>query len=110
MSNLGSAFEDVGVDLLREIVEIVDREPVGTRPLAIVDVGCGDGALDFITLAGRAGLFNADVVKRYPRSSDRCRLSLHSMTKRDYIVRHATEADLERLSELERLCWQHTRS
>ncbi|HEU4887433.1 MAG TPA: SDR family NAD(P)-dependent oxidoreductase [Thermoanaerobaculia bacterium] len=30
--------------------------------------------------------------------------------KRDYIVRHAIENDLERLVELEDLCWQHTRT
>ncbi|MBZ5509455.1 MAG: SDR family NAD(P)-dependent oxidoreductase, partial [Acidobacteriia bacterium] len=35
---------------------------------------------------------------------------MHSFIKRDYVIRHATEADLERLCQLERLCWQHTRT
>ncbi|HKO55117.1 MAG TPA: SDR family NAD(P)-dependent oxidoreductase, partial [Thermoanaerobaculia bacterium] len=28
----------------------------------------------------------------------------------DYVIRHAAEADLDRLCELEELCWQHTRT
>ena len=68
------------------------------------------GAEAFITLAASAGLFNGDCVKRYPRTADPCRISLHSFTKRDYIIRHATETDLERLCQLEQLCWQHTRT
>ena len=64
----------------------------------------------FITLAASAGLFNDGCVKRYPRTSDPCRISFHRFIKRDYVVRHATEADLERLCQLEKLCWQHTRT
>src|SRR6266850_1027174 len=67
-------------------------------------------AEDFITLAASVGLFNDDCVKRFPRSSAPCRISFHSLAKRDYIVRHATETDLDRLCQLEKLCWQHTRT
>src|SRR5262245_55232407 len=35
---------------------------------------------------------------------------IDSFTKRDYIIRQATEADLERLCQLEKLCWRHTRT
>src|SRR5215469_14545423 len=63
----------------------------------------------FITLAASVGLFNDGCVKRYPHTGP-CRISLHNFIKRDYIVRHATEGDLERLCELEKLCWQHTRT
>src|SRR5262245_12014043 len=50
----------------------------------------------FITLAASMGLFNDDCVNRRPWTSDPCRISSHSFTKRDYVVRRATEADLER--------------
>lgn len=71
---------------------------------------CPISADAFITLAASVGLFNDDAPKRYPRSSQPCRISLHSLTRRDYIVRHAAMADLDRLCELEELCWQHTRA
>ena len=64
----------------------------------------------FIILAASAGLFNDGSVKRYPQTSDPCRISFHSIIKRDYIVRHAAERDLDRLCELEKLCWQHTQT
>src|SRR6266511_3389281 len=64
----------------------------------------------FITLAASVGLFNDDCVSNYPRTSDPCRISGQSFTKRDYVVRRATEADLERLCQLEKLCWRHTRT
>ncbi|HET8888130.1 MAG TPA: type I polyketide synthase, partial [Candidatus Angelobacter sp.] len=64
----------------------------------------------FITLAASVGLFDDDGVKRYPRTSDPCRVSMHNFIKRDYIVRHATESDLARLCELEELCWRHTQT
>src|SRR4029077_9199696 len=51
----------------------------------------------FTILAASVGLFNDDSVKRYQRSSDPSRISLHRLTKRDYIVRYATEDDLVRL-------------
>src|SRR5882672_5051476 len=60
----------------------------------------------FITLAASVGLFNDGCMRRYPRTSGPCRISLHSFVKRDYIVRHAVETDLERLCQLEKLCWQ----
>src|SRR2546423_15507700 len=69
----------------------------------------------FITLAASAGLFSAGLFndgcgKSHAQTSDSCRVSSDSFTKRDYIVRHATETDLERLCQLEKLCWQHTRT
>ncbi|MBN8213866.1 MAG: polyketide synthase dehydratase domain-containing protein, partial [Xanthomonadales bacterium] len=64
----------------------------------------------FFCLAARVGLFNEGYVGRYPRVSRACKSSLHRLVKRDYRVRHATERDIERLCELERLCWQHTLS
>ncbi|HEY2971011.1 MAG TPA: hypothetical protein VGJ48_00735, partial [Pyrinomonadaceae bacterium] len=45
------------------------------------------GAEAFITLAASVGLFNDDCVKRYPKTSDPCRISMHSFRKRDYIIR-----------------------
>src|SRR3954470_14175326 len=72
--------------------------------------GYSISAEGFITLAASVGLFNDGCVKRYPRTSGPCRISLHCFIKRDYVVRHATEADLERLCQLEKLCWQHTRA
>src|SRR5579872_4727783 len=71
---------------------------------------CHISAEAFITLAASVGLFNDDCVKRYPQTSDPCQISLHSFTRRDYIVRHATENDLETLWQLEQLCWQHTQT
>src|SRR5262249_4418229 len=64
----------------------------------------------FITLAASLGLFNDDCVNRYPQTSDPCRIIPHSLTKREYLIRRATEADLERLCQLEKLCWRHTRT
>src|SRR5215813_8448472 len=64
----------------------------------------------FITLAASVGLFNDDCVSNYPRTSDPGRIISHSFTKRDYVIRRATEADLERLCQLEKLCWRHTRT
>jgi acyl transferase domain-containing protein/enoyl-CoA hydratase/carnithine racemase len=68
------------------------------------------GAEAFIVLAASVGLFNDDGVQRYPRTAEPCRVSLHNLARRDYIVRHAVETDIERLCELEALCWQHTRT
>ena len=51
----------------------------------------------FITLAAGVGLFNDSQPKRWPASADFCRVSVHSLTKRDYIVRHPSESDLPRL-------------
>ena len=64
----------------------------------------------FLILAASAGLFNDDIAVRSPHSSQRSRFSLHRLTRRDYVVRHAAGKDLERLCELESLCWQHTRT
>jgi len=64
----------------------------------------------FITLAASLGLFNDDCVNRRTQTSDPCRIIPHSLTKRDYVIRGATEADLERLCQLEKLCWRHTRT
>ncbi|MGZ5445522.1 MAG: SDR family NAD(P)-dependent oxidoreductase [Thermoanaerobaculia bacterium] len=64
----------------------------------------------FITLAAGVGLFGDEPVRRHPRSSAPCDITLHCLTPRDYVVRHATEGDLERLEELETLCWHHTRT
>src|SRR5215510_7148577 len=64
----------------------------------------------FITLAASVGMFNDDCVKHYPQTVDPRQISSHSFTKRDYVIRRATEADLERLCQLEKLCWRHTRT
>jgi acyl transferase domain-containing protein/aryl carrier-like protein/SAM-dependent methyltransferase len=37
-------------------------------------------------------------------------MTSHHLTRRDYSVRAASTTDLPRLCELERLCWQHTRT
>ncbi|MCU1348580.1 MAG: Mycocerosate synthase, 6-deoxyerythronolide-B synthase, partial [Acidobacteria bacterium] len=68
------------------------------------------GAEAFIILAATAGLFNEGPAERHPRTADPCQVSIHRFVKRDYIVRHAAVSDLERLCELEKLCWQHTRT
>jgi acyl transferase domain-containing protein/enoyl-CoA hydratase/carnithine racemase/acyl carrier protein len=54
-----------------------------------------------LILAASVGLFNDDGVKRHP---------LSSLAKRDYVIRHAALADLDRLDRLEELCWRHTRT
>jgi acyl transferase domain-containing protein/enoyl-CoA hydratase/carnithine racemase/acyl carrier protein/SAM-dependent methyltransferase/ribosomal protein S18 acetylase RimI-like enzyme len=64
----------------------------------------------FMTLAASLGLFNDDCVNRYPQTPDPGRIIPHSLTKRDYVIRGATEADLERLCQLEKLCWRHTQT
>jgi acyl transferase domain-containing protein/enoyl-CoA hydratase/carnithine racemase/acyl carrier protein len=85
----------------------------------ISEIPCGDWlgrlahdtsmtAEAFIEMAASVGLFNDDIPARYPRGSQPCRVSVHDLTRRDYVIRHATEADIERLWELEALCWQHT--
>jgi acyl transferase domain-containing protein/enoyl-CoA hydratase/carnithine racemase/acyl carrier protein/GNAT superfamily N-acetyltransferase len=64
----------------------------------------------FIVLAGSVGLFSDEPIKHYPNIDSLCRTNLRRVCKRDYVVRYAAEGDLERLCELEKLCWQHTRS
>jgi acyl transferase domain-containing protein/enoyl-CoA hydratase/carnithine racemase/acyl carrier protein len=64
----------------------------------------------FLSLAASVGLFNDEIPVRFPRSSQPCRISFHHLIRRDYVIRQATEADIERLWELEILCWQHTRT
>ena len=64
----------------------------------------------FIVLAGSVGLFSDEPIKHYPNIDALCRSNLRRFCKRDYVVRHAAEADLDRLCELEKLCWQHTRT
>ena len=61
-------------------------------------------------LAARVGLFDATRAKRYPADSVVCEASLHAFVARDYRIRHALPRDLDRLCELESLCWRHTRS
>src|SRR5207248_6272595 len=50
------------------------------------------------------------IFERVPDASDPYRIGLHDFRKRDYVIRHATEADLDRLCQLEKLCWRHTRT
>ena len=64
----------------------------------------------YIVLAASVGLFNEKPVRRVPNTPGPCRFTLHHLIKRDYLVRHATLEDLERLCELEKLCWAHTRT
>ncbi|HET8772274.1 MAG TPA: class I SAM-dependent methyltransferase, partial [Thermoanaerobaculia bacterium] len=59
----------------------------------------------FVTLAAAAGLFAEGSVQRYPKLASFCRISMHHLRRRDYVVRHAAEGDLEALDRLERLCW-----
>ncbi len=68
------------------------------------------GAEDFICLAASVGLFNDKPVARHPRAAGVCRATLHALSRREYTIRHAGAGDLERLCELEKLCWQHTRT
>lgn len=64
----------------------------------------------FIVLAGSVGLFSDEPIKHYPNIDSLCRSNLRRFCKRDYLVRYAAEGDLDRLCELEKLCWQHTRT
>jgi len=64
----------------------------------------------YISVAASQGYFNDGAVWRYPKGPELCQISLHSFIRRDYIVRNAVKGDLDRLSQLEELCWQHTRS
>ena len=59
----------------------------------------------FVTLAASVGLFNDGPLRRYPKLAGFCRISMHHLRRRDYVVRHATAADLPSLYRLERLCW-----
>jgi len=68
------------------------------------------GAEAYAVLAASVGLFNEKPVRRFPNTPGPCRFTLHHLVKRDYLVRHATLEDLERLCELEKLCWAHTRT
>src|SRR5581483_27764 len=64
----------------------------------------------FFILAASMGLFSDDYVMRYREAFGPSQISLQDFSKRDYVVRHATESDLERLWQLEELCWQHTQT
>ncbi|MGD0831533.1 MAG: beta-ketoacyl synthase N-terminal-like domain-containing protein, partial [Terracidiphilus sp.] len=64
----------------------------------------------FLTLAANVGLFDDECFNRFPKIADPCLATLHRMVKRDYIVRYAKLDDLDRLCELEKLCWQHTQT
>ncbi|WP_129645083.1 GNAT family N-acetyltransferase [Peristeroidobacter agariperforans] len=64
----------------------------------------------FIVVAGSVGLFSDEPIKHYPNIDSLCRSNLRRFCKRDYIVRYAAEGDIDRLCELEKLCWQHTRT
>ncbi|HEX6095134.1 MAG TPA: GNAT family N-acetyltransferase, partial [Thermoanaerobaculia bacterium] len=64
------------------------------------------GAEAFLTLAAGVGLFNDAPVKRYPKLAGFCRISMHHLRRRDYVVRHAAAGDLKSLYRLERLCWR----
>ena len=71
---------------------------------------CPISAEAFLTLAAGVGLFSDEPATRDAQDSSRCRFSLPKLVRRDYVVRHAAQGDLTRLCELEKLCWQHTRS
>ncbi|HEU5133667.1 MAG TPA: SDR family NAD(P)-dependent oxidoreductase [Steroidobacteraceae bacterium] len=71
---------------------------------------CPINAEAFITLAAGVGLFSEEPATRDAQDSSRCCFSLARLVRRDYFVRPAAPGDLTRLCELEKLCWQHTRS
>ena len=71
---------------------------------------CRITAADFMSVAASQGFFNDGAARQYPGAPHPCRFSLHSFVRRDYVVRYALEADLDRLGQLEELCWQHTRT
>jgi acyl transferase domain-containing protein/enoyl-CoA hydratase/carnithine racemase/acyl carrier protein len=66
---------------------------------------CLISAESFITLAASVGLFNRRPAKRYPIEANFCRASLHNLSRRDYVIRHAITEDLNSLFQLEELCW-----
>ncbi|HET8774116.1 MAG TPA: polyketide synthase, partial [Thermoanaerobaculia bacterium] len=59
----------------------------------------------FVALAASVGLFNDAPPLRYPKLAGFCRITLHHLRRRPYVVRHATRGDLAALYRLERLCW-----
>ena len=61
-----------------------------------------------LVLAANAGLFSNEPVKMLPYDVDFCTQTFCSLQKRDYIIRHPNEQDIDRLVELEELCWQHS--
>ena len=67
-------------------------------------------AEDFIIAAANKGLFNRLPPVSFPGQLAFSSSSVHHFSSRDYSIRHAREEDLPRLYELEKLCWQHTRS
>ncbi len=67
-------------------------------------------AESFLIAAAGASLFNGNPLLRYPRVADICAATLHCLQDRQYRVRRALGSDLDRLCELEKLCWQHTRA
>lgn len=85
-----------GEDYLDTLNHLAHRHPISSEA--------------FIVLAGSVGLFSDEPIKHYPNIDSLCRTSLRRFCKRDYVVRYAAEGDLDRLCELEKLCWQHTRT
>lgn len=63
-----------------------------------------------LVLAANAGLFSNSPIKMYPHNADFCSQTLCALQKRDYIIRHPNKQDINRLVELEKLCWQHSQT
>ncbi|MFC3195097.1 GNAT family N-acetyltransferase [Marinicella sediminis] len=67
-------------------------------------------AESLLVLAGSVGLFSDDVVRPYPKQEDHNTFSALMLRKRDYVIRSAQKADMARLIELEKLCWEHSQT
>jgi acyl transferase domain-containing protein/enoyl-CoA hydratase/carnithine racemase/acyl carrier protein/SAM-dependent methyltransferase/ribosomal protein S18 acetylase RimI-like enzyme len=111
----GSALEQILEIIRARPLDLFDADQSGVdaaltaasskhRTLVLLPHQYAVSAEACIILAAARGLFNDGPVKCFPQ------ISLHDLRKRDYVVRHAIEEDLERLHELEKLCWRHTRT
>lgn len=67
-------------------------------------------AESMFVLSAASGWFNQTCVTRSPKRGQSCQFITNQFVKRDYCVRFANHNDLDRLVELESLCWKHTRS
>ncbi|OCQ18834.1 hypothetical protein A7985_22730 [Pseudoalteromonas luteoviolacea] len=93
--------------------EAVTTTPCGTKHLwheamAYLTSSLQISAESQLVLAGNAGLFSNAPVTMLPEGGVLCTGTVYCLKKRDYIIRHPVATDIDRLVELEELCWKHS--